>query len=309
MIMKRILSVMLLALALPVPALWAQGADALPFTRIERDPANAALAGAGTAYAGNAAYKAFSDAALLSFYEGTLDAAVSYQRWAPASALNNNVQAGFAYKVVPALTLSAGYSLMIGQPYQGTGAYGQPTGTLQPLSHVIALGLGWRVAPTWSVGVNLRYAIEKADGLRSGFSGDISAAWQPLASLRVMAGVSTLGTVLASEDGSKYSQPASGRLGVDWAIGLASNHTLDVMANADVFFTGAWGVALGVQYDWKKMVFVRCGYRLASNRCVIPSHLGVGAGVHLGRFRLDVSYLTASPALGNTLSAGLGYSF
>ena len=305
--MKRLLSITLLALLLPVPALWAQGAEALPFTQVERDPVNAALAGAGSAYAGSAAVKAFSGAALLPFTEGKLDASLGYRHWALDK--SHQADAAVAFRVTPSLVLGAGYSFSAGRSYDWLGEYGQSLETIRPVSHLLTLAAGLGLGEQWSVGVNLRYAVAKADGRQSGFSGDVSAAWQPLPSLRLMAAVATLGTAVVSEDGTRFNQPAHAKVGADWTWAPAKDHALDVMASADVFFSGQAGGALGVQYGWKNMVFVRAGGRLASAGCVVPSHVGMGLGVRLHGFRLDVSYLTASKALGNTLSVGLGYNF
>ena len=299
-----------MALLLPVPAtLWAQGADALPFTAIERDPANVALAGAGLARADGAAYKAFSGAAMLPFMEGTMDAGLSWQRRAPESALTNNIHAGVAYRVSEGLVLSAGFVQGFGKAFPKLGELGQPDGTVKPASNVLALGAGLALGGNWSVGVNLRYATEKAIDKYSGFSADVSAAWKPLDALTLTAAVSTLGTAIVSQDGTRYSQPACGRLGADWTFSPAQDYSLDVMAGADVYMSGEWGAALGVQYGWKQQLFVRGGYRLASDWCVIPSHLALGVGYSFGSFRVDVSWLTASKALGNTVSAGIAYNF
>lgn len=307
--MKKLLSITFLALLLPVSVLRAQVAEVLPFTRIDRDPVQAGLAGAGAAYAGTVAFKAFSDAAVLPFYQGKLDGGVSYQRWAPGTAAANHVNAGVAVKVLPWLAVSAGYALQAGTPYTDTDSQGTPIGTIRPLSHLAALGVGVGLGRQWSLGVNLRYALQKAGGSYAAFSADISAGWQPLENLRVTAGVSTLGPRVASEDGTKYSQPASARLGVCWGLAFNASHSLDLMADADFYFSRRVGAALGVQYSWNRMVFARCGYRLAAQDCAVPGHLALGAGVCFKGFRLDVSWLTASEALGNSLTAGLAYSF
>ena len=105
--MRKTLSIIFLTLLLPAPGLWAQEANALSFTQVERDPVNAALAGAGSGYAGNASVKAFSGAALLPFTEGKLDASLGYQRWAADA--SDQLQAAAAFRVLPKLVVSAGY--------------------------------------------------------------------------------------------------------------------------------------------------------------------------------------------------------
>lgn len=307
--MKRILTVILLALLLPVPAIRAQGADALPFTRIERDPANAALAGAGAAYAGSATWKAFSDAATLPFYAGSMDAALAYQRYAPGAAPSNNIQLGAAYKLGSSMAFSLGYALDAGQSYPELGPYGQPVGTVSPKAHLLALGAGMSIGEQLSLGVNLRYALQKGTDTYSGVSADVSVAWQPVEQVRVTAGVATLGTNLTSMDGSQYKQPASARIGAWYGLPLGQDQQLDAMLSGDVFFSGQYAAALGLQYAWRNMIYARCGYRLASEYCVLPSHLGIGLGAKYANFSLDLTWLTASKALGNTLAVGLGYSF
>ena len=61
--MKRFVSTVF-ALAIIAFSAKAQGTDALPFTRIDLNPATAALAGAGSASNATAAYSAFSNASL-----------------------------------------------------------------------------------------------------------------------------------------------------------------------------------------------------------------------------------------------------
>ena len=63
--MKRFVSTVF-ALAIIAFSAKAQGTDALPFTRIDLNPATAALAGAGSASNATAAYSAFSNASLKS---------------------------------------------------------------------------------------------------------------------------------------------------------------------------------------------------------------------------------------------------
>ena len=299
--MRKAVSI-LLGLLASLPVLLAQGSDALPFTRIDRNPVTSAFAGAGSASAGDMAYSAFTNASVLPFGPGTLDAAVSWQNWAPGAVRATNVNAGVAYKVTPDLGVSAGYALQRG------GADGFRTS-----EQVVALGVAYRLGEKWALGVNGRYASQRlTESVRyGGFSGDASVAFQPSAALRLSAGISTLGTRVASRSGQSFGQPVSAKVAADWAMRFTDTDAfgLEAMADADCFFSGNYGVSLGAQFDWNRMVFLRGGYRLASEGCVIPAHAALGAGVQFGGFRLDVSWLTASEALGNTLSVGVGYRF
>ena len=302
--MKKII-ITLAALVAWMPFLAAQ--DALPFTTINRNPVTSAFAGAGAAHNGTAAYSAFGGAAMLPFYHGTLDAAVSYQRWSPGLSLSNNVSLGAAYKITPQVGLSLGYTLENGASYQVYEGPGSPSGVFYPKNHVIAFGLGVGITDLISVGVNVRYAREvPAPGkVYGGVNADLFAGFQLNEGLRLTAGVSTLGTLVEKT----WKQPTSLKAAVDWAPVMAGDHVLDILADADYYFSGSFSAAAGLQYAWKQLLFVRAGYRYAPENSVIPSHLALGLGVQFYGLRLDVSYLTASMPLGNTLNLGLAYSF
>lgn len=280
--------------------------DALPFSRIDRNPVTSAFAGAGAAFNGSAAFSAFSGAAMLPFYKGNLDASLAYQRWAPALSPENHVSAGAAYKILPNLGVALGYSLGSGTPYDVYSDIGQADGTFYPKNHVLALGVGYGITEWLSIGANLRYVrdLPAPETACAGVSADLFAAFQPNENLRFAAGVSTLGGPVAS-----VPQPASAKVAARWGITLSGAHALEVLADADYYFSGVFSAAAGFQYGWNGMLFFRAGYRLAPEKCVIPPHLALGLGFHYYGFGLDVSYFTASPLLGNTFNLGLSYSF
>ena len=287
--------------------IFAQESNALSFSRIDRNPITSAFAGAGAAYNGSAAYSAFGNAAMLPFFGGTLDAAVSYQRWTPGLSVSNNVSVGAAYKIMPRLGLSLGYTLENGAAYEIFEGPGDPSAIFYPKNHVIALGVGVGITDMISAGINIRYARDASahGSIFGGVSADVFAGVQLNEALRITAGLSTLGTRVADS----WSQPASAKAAVDWAPVLSGDHALNIMADADYYFSGSFAAAAGLQYAFRQMLFVRAGYRFASETCVIPGHMALGLGVKFSGFRLDFSWLTASQALGNTLNVGLGYSF
>ena len=284
-----------------------QEGNALPFTRIDRNPVTSAFAGAGAAYNGTAAYSALGNSAMLPFFNGTLDAALSYQRWAPGLSASNNVSVGAAYRITPRVGLSLGYTLESGAFYEVYEGPGDPVALFYPKNHVIAFGIGVGITDMISVGANIRYAREaSAPGqIYDGMSADLFAGLQLNQALRITAGLSTLGTLVADT----WAQPASLKAAVNWAPVNIGDHVLDLLADADYYFSGNFSFAAGLQYAWKQILFLRAGYRLAPENCVIPAHLGLGLGVRFQGFRLDISYLTASQLLGNTVNLGVGYTF
>ena len=85
---------------------------------------------------------------------------------------------------------------------------------------------------------------------------------------------------------------------------------LEVLVDADCYFSGAFSAAAGASYTYNGMVSVRAGYRYGGDS-VIPSFASVGAGVKLFGVHLDAAYLIASgdSPLKNTFCIGIGYSF
>ena len=301
----------LVALSLSAAAARAQGTDALGFTQINHNPVTSAFAGAGSASNGTAAYAAFSNASILPFYEGKLDVGAGLQLWAPSTSKSTNISVGAAYKIAPRFALSLGYALNNGQAYEVLDYNGQVSGQFSPKDHVIALGAGIGLGDSFSIGLNVRYAMQKlsAEDSFGGVSGDLFVAYQFNPDFRITAGVSTLGTPVTASNRKKFAQPASAKLAIDWGTTFAEVHSIHVMADGEFYFSRNFGAAAGLQYSWNQMVFVRAGYRFASQYCVIPSHLALGIGAKFFGVHIDVSYLTASKALGNTLNIGLGYSF
>jgi hypothetical protein len=308
--MKKFLQIVTLSL-LAVSSAYAQGTDVLPFSRIDRNPITAGFAGAGAAYDGSVAYSAFGNAAMLPFYDGKLDAAFSFQSWAPSSAPSKNVAVGVAYKPSSKFAFSLGYALQNGAAYDVLDNDGMITGSFSPKDHVIAAGLAFGLGSKLSVGVNARFLMQKlsSDLSYNGFSGDVFVAFQPIKSLRIAAGVSTIGNSITAYNKKKYSQPASAKLGVNWGMVFAQTSRVDLLADFDYYFSGQYGASVGAGYSWNNTVFVRAGYRYASTYCVIPSHLSLGVGAKFAGFRIDVNFITASQALGNTLGIGVGYTF
>ena len=299
--MKK-LSALALGLMMSVPCLFAQGTDILPFIRIDRNPVTSALAGAGSASVQTAAWSAFSGASTLPFYDGTMDASLSYQLWTPSLSASSHVNVGAAYKVAPRIGVSLGYAAQLGEPFGIMGS----AGIFRPVDHLVALGAGFGIGEKFSVGVNGRFGIQAARPSQSlmGFSADLSVGYRPVKAVCLTAGVYAIGPKI---DG--YSQPASAGLAGDWTFDFANVHSLDLLADVDYYFSGRFSAAAGLQYSWAKTVFVRAGYRYSTPGCVIPSHLGLGVGASFAGLRLDVSWLTASEALANTLCAGVSYGF
>lgn len=296
------IAVLLSALLLPAQA---QESEALVFTRIERNPRAAAMAGAGAASLGNAAYSGFGKAAVLAFMDGTLDAGAGFQLWAPGDALEKttNLQAAAAARF-------GAFGLSLAAAYQS----GVPAGDFAPSDRLAGLGFAWKIAPYIAVGLNLRYAGQSLSPQASvnGYSADLSVAGLLPGGISLSAGLSTLGSrVKGSQEGVEFVQPACLFAAALWHKRLADAHELELALDGEYAVSGAGAVAFGAEYAYAKTLFVRTGYRLAAARSVIPSHLAAGIGVQFAGFRIEAAWMGAASyaAKNNTLGLGLGYRF
>lgn len=308
--MKR-LSVVIAALTLIAAGAFAQGKDALPFTRIDLDPVSSGMAGASVSSTGTAAWTGFRNAAVLPFHDGSFDAAASYQMWAPNGPKASHINAGAAYRFSDRFGLALGFTSQSGEAYDVLDDVGSVQGSFTPKDMVIGLGLGIGISERFSLGINARYATQKLsdDDSYQGVSGDVYALYRATDALDITVGLSTLGTSVESSTREKFKQPASLLAAASYQLAINEQMGLQAHLAGDYYFSGNYGFALGAQYDWNRMIFARAGYRLASKEAVIPSHLALGIGGAYKGIRLDLSYLTASKSIGNTLTIGLGYSF
>jgi len=307
--MKRFLLAFGLTL-LTLLSLSAQSGDAqaLLFTRIERNPRTAAFAGAGAASVSGMAYSAFKGAAVLPMSPGKVEGAGAFQLWRPGSEWDQSVHACIGAGVnLGRFGFSLGSAFQSGAEYEG----------FRPSQRVIGLGAAFAIVPEkLSVGLNARYAGETvardpftgANLTLRGFSADLSVLYCITKDISTTVGVSTLGnSVKGSDETEAVPQPSSAYLGGSWHPVFGS-HGIELMLDGEFYFAGSATLAVGAEYSFHEMVFARAGYRLAGNYG-IPSHLALGLGCQFLGIRLDVSYLTASKLLGNTFSVGLGYRF
>lgn len=286
-------------------AVQAQGSEALTFTRIERNPRAAAMAGAGAASFGNAAYTGFGRAATLAFMDGTLDAGAGFQLWAPGDELakTTNLQLGVAAHIGPV-------GISVGGAYQS----GVPEGDFAPTDRLAGLGLAYKLGKYVGVGANVRYAGQTlAPGLSvNGFSADLSVAANLPAGFSAILGISTLGShVKGSQEDVDFVQPAYLFGGVTWQKPFAEVHAVELSLDGEYYVTGALAAAIGAEYSYNHLAFVRAGYRLASDSCILPSHLALGLGVQFAGFRIEAAWMGAASYApkNNTVTVGLGYRF
>lgn len=289
----------------------AQSSEALPFTRITRDPVSLAMGGTSVTRTSDISYASFSNAAAIPFSDNTLDVSAGYLGWQPSASPVQNVSAGAAWNAGGKFGVAAGFSYGMCQEYEIMNASGQAAGSFSPSEIQANVGLAWKFLPFISVGANVKYLGNTlAEGQSfSAVSSDIFLMSE-FSSFRAALGVSSLGSKVKSASGARFSLPASATLGLGYGDVFGQRHGVEVLVDADCYFSGAFSAAAGASYMYNGMVSVRAGYRYGGDS-VIPSFASVGAGVKLFGVHLDAAYLIASgdSPLKNTFCIGIGYSF
>lgn len=310
--MKKLLTLCVAAMLLSATLSAQNQSDALPFIRIERDPAATAMAGAGSAMTEGIAYSAFRNAAVIPFFAGVLDAGVTYQNWAPDGVKSTNIAFGAGYKFAERFGISLSGVYQNGETYDVVRADGTPGKSFTPNDLLINAGIGFAFTDQLSLGASLRYASSTVgeDASYSSFGGDVMLLYRDIIpGLNATAGVRAIGTPIEDSVGESFSIPASAAIGASYGTIFAEKHALTCALDADYFFSGNLTIAGGLQYGFNDLVFARAGYHFGTENAVLPSYASVGLGVKWMGIRLDVAYLTANDAIGNSLAIGLGYSF
>ena len=285
------------------------GAQALPFTAAETDAASLGTAGANLTQTGTIANASFSNAAAIPFSDAKMDVAAGYTMWQPSAVGSNMINVGAAYNMNNKLGLAVGFLYGMNSAYDIVDASGAVKGQFTPSDMHVNLGVAYRFLPFLSVGANVGYATSSLakENSYGALAADVFAMAQ-FSGLRVTAGVANVGTSVKSKNGTAYCLPGSVALGAGYEMAFADVHSVDVLLDADYYFSGWFAAALGATYTYNDLVVVRAGYRYGG-ASPIPSYASVGAGVKFAGAKLDLAYMIGSNAMKNTLALTLGYTF
>lgn len=293
----------------PVAAGAQSGNEALPFVRITHDPVTSATGGAGLVSTSSMAYSSFSNAAAIPYCADFFDAGVSYQMWQPTS--SSFINAGLAFNFGGKVGLAAGASYGMNKSYDIFDDNGNAAGQFTPSDIQANLGLSWKFLPFLSLGANVKYlgsTLAKNHSYNA-VSSDIFFMTQ-LAGFKAALGLSSLGSKVKSVSGASYSLPTSAALGLGYDAVFSEKHEVNILLDADYYFSGASSVAVGAAYTFNDLLSVRAGYRYGG-KSVIPSYASAGLGIRLWGVKLDAAYLIASgnSPMKNTMNFGLGFAF
>lgn len=305
--MKKKILISLVSILMPMLA----SAQALPFVAADYDPATLAKGGASAVQTSSIAYSAFHNPAAIPFSEQKMDVAAGFAMWAPSGVSTDVISVGGAFNMNRKFGITAGLAYGMNPAYDVTDASGASKGQFKPTEMQLKAGVSYRFLPFLSVGADVGYASSKlAEGASYGSLDADVFLMAMFGGFKVAAGVSDLGGGITSASGAKYSLPTAGVLGVGYQAVLAQKHGIDVQADFDYYFEGAFAAAAGLSYTYDDMVSVRAGYR-AGAKSVFPSFLSIGAGVKFAGVKLDLAYLAGAgeSLVGNTLALSLGYTF
>ena len=285
------------------------GAQALPFTAAETDAASLGKAGANLTETGSIAYSSFSNAAAIPFSDAKMDVAAGYTLWQPTAAGTNMLNVGAAFNMKKKFGVAVGLMYGMNPAYDITDASGAVKGQFSPSDIHANVGLAWRFLPFLSLGANVGYATSSlAEGQSYGALAADVFAMAKFCGVKVTAGVANVGTNVKSASGAEFCIPGSVAVGAGYEATFADKHGIDVLLDADYYFSGWFAAAAGAAYTYNDLVTVRAGYRYGGDSPV-PSYASVGAGVKFIGLKLDLAYLIASGPAANTLAVSLGYTF
>ena len=294
-----------------IPGMFAQtegGSEAFGFAAGTFDPASAGIAFTGAAASSSIAWSAFRNSAAIPFYDGKLDIQWAFRSWAPKGSASTDAALGAGFALGEKAGVSVGFAYLSGSEYEAFDANGAPKGTFKPSDMMVGAGFGMQFGEMFSAGLNVkmfRSSISDKDSY-SAFAGDLMVMGRFGQGLQAAAGITNIGTAAKSSDGGAFNPPAAVTLAGNYSQAFQDVHTLD--ANLDLYYylAGKVGAGLGLQYGWNDMVFLRAGYRFGTTGAVLPSFLSVGAGFKYKIVSLNLSYLTANEAIGNTVMIGIG---
>lgn len=286
------------------------GAQALPFTAVDYDPAVLGKGGTFMTETSGTAFAAFGNPAAVPFADKKLDAAVGYTMWQPSGVSSNVLAAGGTFVMREKIGVSFGMTYGMNTAYDIVDASGLVTGSFAPSDLQVNAGLSWKFLPFLSVGASLGYASSTlAEGSSYGaFNADVFAMAK-FGDLKASAGIKSLGSAVKSASGASFALPMTAVAGVGYTLDFGKKNSVDLNVDAEYHIDGGFAAAGGASYTFAKLATIRAGYRYGGNT-VLPSYASVGACVNIFGARVDVAYLIGgkySP-MANTVCISLGWS-
>ena len=272
---------------------------AMPFSPLPRNVKTLSLGGTTSA----------DDPAFRLLGQESLDISASWYSWAPGGVKSNDINVDAFARIGKRLALTAQFGLDNGERYDIYDSQGSKGGFFAPNDMIVRVGAAYRITPAISAGASFRYLSNKLSKVvsYSAVAADITAAMQ-FGGARVSAGVTNLGGSVKDAGGNAFGLPTAVSVAGDYGLAFGEMHALSARAQFDLFFKGGLRAAVGAEYGFRDLAFLRLGYSYGG-KSPFPGFFSAGLGVKVSGFKLDATYLLGSAAIGGTLGVGLGYSF
>lgn len=284
-------------------------AQSVPYLNVPADARALALGGATAALPADA-FALYHNPAAMAFAPHKAALGLSYGTWQPTAAGNSLFDGAGTFKVGQNLGLGFAGRYFAHPAYDVTDKNGTLTGQFSPKEMDFAVGAAYKVVDFLSIGAGLRYtgSTLAAGSKASALSADL-ALMARVKGLQLALGLAHLGSKPDYGTGT-YDLPSMIRLGAAYPLQMKEAHRLTLSVEARYLLSAASvAAALGLEYAFKDLVFVRAGYHYGDALKAIPSYASVGAGLKFAGISLGGAYLLAggdSP-LKNSLSLSLGF--
>jgi len=279
-------------------------AQNIPALFVGSNPKTASLAGTSLSLEADY-YSPEENASAMSLSGKRLAVGASYGMWSPKLADNSVISGGAFYRVSDKFAFGLSGKYISGKPMDITSSAGAVTGTFSPTDIMGSVALSYSFMEGLSAGVTGKFVSSAIaqDASGSSFMGDVSLTYASSFGLRAAVAVCNLGSPISYGNGS-YSPDSAVKAGASYSIaGVTAS------LQADYLFSGAVMAGLGLEYSFRDIAFVRCGYHYGDNAKAVPSYASVGLGASFAGVSLNAACLLASEALGGTMLFGLSYSF
>ncbi len=302
--MKKLIS----TIALSVIGCAVISAQTLPSLLVGTDVAGLGKANVSVADQAGA-YSLENNAASMSFADFKVAGSVSYGIWQPSYAKDKILGAGAACKVSDRLAFGLTFKKFDQPSYETTSSEGQSSGTFSPSELSVGLGAAYSITDWLSVGLTGRMVNSRlADDAKANVFGADIALFYRKDAISAGLSVNNVGGKV-NYGGNNYNQPTLVRAGAAWRIGKPEASFVTPSVEADMLLEGGFMAGLGIEYSYKSQLFARGGFHYGDKEKAIPTYASLGLGVRFWGISLDVTYLTASDILGNSVAFGLGYRF
>jgi len=229
-----------------------------------------------------------------------------YGLWAPKTAANSLIGGDVYFRAGERVALSLEGRTFLDKPYEITNAQGMVRGTFRPNDLIVGLGATVYATEALSVGLKARMASSKIaeDAKGNAFCADVTVRYDGGLFFAGLEG-RNLGSRIQYGGNASYALPGL----VALSGGVRPIDGLTMAAEADYLFAGALMAGFGLEYCIQQIAFLRAGFHYGDAAKALPTFVSLGAGVQFAGVHLDLSFLTASKTLGNSLMVGLGYAF